>query len=120
MTVAVEAGDMDGVDAHLLEHTYKFRHTLELACHRVHRHRHVVMAGESDVARQLRKSIAVRVTQRLAQGVFGAAAREQVEDAQPLTRAGRRIEPRLEGGLAVRDLPHTKPERGGLTVMSAA
>ena len=97
MAVAVELGQMDDLDAQPLEHPDEVGSGRRgPACFRLMRRLgdgHVPVAGHRVIARQLRESVAVRVTQRLLECLLGVAAGKQIENAQTLLGAGRGIEP---------------------------
>ena len=61
MAVAVEVGEVDSVDAHVLEHTDEVGRFLGLACHGARGHGHVPVTREGDMARQCREAVAMRV-----------------------------------------------------------
>ena len=77
MAVAVELGEVDHVHAHVLEHPDEIGRRAGLArgllLERGHGDRHVPVAGERVVARQLGEAVAVGVSERLLERLVGRA-----------------------------------------------
>ena len=116
VAVAVELGDVDGVDAQPLEDADEVGDGRGVdpggpLLHRLDGERHVPVAGEGLVAGQLGEAVAVGEAEGLADRVLGRASAQEVEDPQPLGGPGRGVEPGDEvpaAGLGLAD-PEAEP-----------
>src|SRR5262245_21756006 len=116
----MEVGNMNGVYPHLLEYRDEVRNALELPFERFHGERHVIMAGQGDMARQLRKMIFVRIEECFPEGIRAPSPGEQVKDTESLGGSRWGVEPRFESTAPLRDLPDTEPKGGRRSVMTSA
>ena len=98
VSVAVELGDVDGVDPEPLEDLDEVgdRRRVDLRgllLHRLDGERHVPVARKRLVAGKLGEMVVVREPEDFAKGVLGRASAQEVEDPEPLLGPRRGVEP---------------------------